>query len=46
MNDQMLLWAAINAAIDAGQAIMAIYQTDFDVIKKEDKSPLTLADQF
>ena len=45
MNDQMLLWAAINAAIDAGQAIMAIYQTDFDVIKKEDKSPLTLADQ-
>jgi 3'(2'), 5'-bisphosphate nucleotidase len=45
MNDQKLLWAAINAAIDAGQAIMAVYQTDFNVIKKEDESPLTLADQ-
>ena len=32
-------------AIEAGQAIMKIYQTDFDVAYKEDQSPLTLADQ-
>ncbi|BES66409.1 3'(2'),5'-bisphosphate nucleotidase CysQ [Gottschalkiaceae bacterium SANA] len=32
-------------AIEAGQAIMKIYQTDFDVAYKGDQSPLTLADQ-
>lgn len=40
-----LLLPAINAAIDAGNAIMKIYQTDFEVEYKEDQSPLTIADQ-
>ncbi|MFD1020186.1 3'(2'),5'-bisphosphate nucleotidase CysQ [Thalassobacillus hwangdonensis] len=35
----------IKAAYEAGQAIMEIYQTDFDVEYKEDDSPLTIADK-
>ncbi|WP_075591501.1 3'(2'),5'-bisphosphate nucleotidase CysQ [Labilibacter marinus] len=44
MND--LLKIAIDAAVDAGKAIMDIYRTgDFGVEKKADNSPLTLADK-
>ncbi|WP_181346826.1 3'(2'),5'-bisphosphate nucleotidase CysQ [Thalassobacillus sp. CUG 92003] len=35
----------IQAALEAGQEIMKIYDTDFDVEYKEDESPLTIADQ-
>lgn len=35
----------IQAAVKAGDAIMMVYQTDFDVEKKADQSPLTLADR-
>jgi 3'(2'), 5'-bisphosphate nucleotidase len=41
----VLLWAAIQAAVDAGREIMAVYATDFGVEKKSDDSPLTLADK-
>ena len=34
-----------NIAIAAGKAIMEVYQQDFEVIHKEDNSPLTLADK-
>ena len=34
----------IKASIDAGEAIMKVYETDFDVEHKSDASPLTLAD--
>ncbi|WP_073192438.1 3'(2'),5'-bisphosphate nucleotidase CysQ [Psychroflexus salarius] len=36
---------AITAAIEAGEEIMKIYATDFEVAYKSDDSPLTLADQ-
>ncbi|HSG92072.1 MAG TPA: 3'(2'),5'-bisphosphate nucleotidase CysQ, partial [Methylotenera sp.] len=36
--------AIIEIAKDAGEAIMKVYQTDFDVINKSDNSPLTQAD--
>ena len=39
------LKTAIVAALKAGEAIMQIYETPFDVEIKEDKSPLTLADK-
>ncbi|MBC2736631.1 MAG: 3'(2'),5'-bisphosphate nucleotidase CysQ [Desulfobacteraceae bacterium] len=39
-----LLYQAIEAAIEAGQAILKIYKTDFTVAHKPDQSPLTLAD--
>lgn len=35
----------IEAAIKAGEAIMAVYGSDFEVLYKADESPLTLADQ-
>ena len=34
----------IEISIDAGEAIMDIYKSDFDFKKKNDKSPLTVAD--
>jgi 3'(2'), 5'-bisphosphate nucleotidase len=34
----------IALAKDAGQCIMAVYNTDFDVVQKSDDSPLTAAD--
>lgn len=40
-----LLTVAIKASIDAGKAILSIYETDFDVETKEDFSPLTAADK-
>src|SRR5262245_55313409 len=39
-----LLPAAIAAAMAAGRQIMAIYQSDFAVTLKDDRSPLTEAD--
>jgi 3'(2'), 5'-bisphosphate nucleotidase len=38
------LESVINIAKAAGDAIMQIYSTDFDVTRKEDNSPLTQAD--
>jgi 3'(2'), 5'-bisphosphate nucleotidase len=39
------LIGAIDAAVKAGVAIMEVYQSDFAVEAKEDRSPLTLADK-
>ena len=36
---------ALELAVEAGDKIMEIYQTDFDVALKDDQSPVTLADQ-
>ena len=41
---EKLLFEAINAALRAGDEIMKIYQSDFSVEMKLDKSPLTQAD--
>lgn len=38
------LQAVIEIAKNAGEAIMRVYETDFDVEKKSDNSPLTQAD--
>lgn len=40
-----LLNIAIDAAIEAGKAIMDVYLDDYEVDYKEDKSPLTIADK-
>jgi 3'(2'), 5'-bisphosphate nucleotidase len=40
-----LLATAMEAAINAGSAIMEIYADDFDVELKSDNSPLTIADK-
>jgi 3'(2'), 5'-bisphosphate nucleotidase len=40
-----LLHIAIKAAIQGGKEILKIYATDFDVISKDDDSPLTQADK-
>jgi len=45
MNDTDLLTTAIKAAVEGGRAILEIYNQDFDVEYKADKSPLTLADR-
>jgi len=34
----------VEIAKEAGKAIMEIYSRDFDIVEKEDKSPLTEAD--
>lgn len=39
-----LLRTALQAALDAGAAILRIYGRDFSVARKEDRSPLTAAD--
>ena len=43
--DRKYLAEAIRAAALAGQAILEVYHTDFEVHNKADHSPLTLADQ-
>ena len=43
MKEHML--TALLASKEAGQAILDVYKQDFDVSYKEDRSPLTLADQ-
>ena len=45
MNLKELLKTAINASIEGGHAILEVYSSDFKVEKKEDESPLTLADK-
>lgn len=42
---QHLLPALNELAIEAGSAIMAIYETDFDIRSKDDQSPVTEADE-
>lgn len=44
MSDSQLLEAMIDAAIEAGRAINAIYHSPFDVARKADDSPVTAAD--
>ncbi|RYZ29034.1 MAG: 3'(2'),5'-bisphosphate nucleotidase CysQ, partial [Sphingobacteriales bacterium] len=39
------LLIALKAALNAGRAIRKVYNQDFDIVYKEDQSPLTLADQ-
>ncbi|MEO1032349.1 MAG: 3'(2'),5'-bisphosphate nucleotidase CysQ [Bacteroidota bacterium] len=36
---------AIEASLKAGEAIMQVYNTEFDIELKEDQSPLTIADK-
>lgn len=40
-----LLLTAINASLKGGEEILKVYDSDFAVEHKEDKSPLTLADK-
>ncbi len=40
-----LILTAILAAKRAGEAILEVYDSDFAVEQKDDKSPLTLADK-
>jgi 3'(2'), 5'-bisphosphate nucleotidase len=44
-NRQQLLKNIVAVARDAGQAILAVYETDFDVENKKDDSPITAADR-
>ena len=39
------LLLAIEASLEAGRAVLAVYDTDFSVDRKADDSPLTLADR-
>ena len=41
----VLLSVAIRASIEAGKSILQIYDTEFDVQVKENRTPLTLADK-
>ena len=45
MNYTPLLQTAIQASIAAGEKILEVYESDFAIEHKEDKSPLTLADK-
>jgi len=45
MHRDDLLVAAARAAVQAGLATLAVYQTEIQVEYKEDRSPLTLADK-
>jgi len=45
INQETILPNIIFTALNAGKAIMEIYETDFGVEFKADKSPLTLADK-
>lgn len=44
MNQAELLDAVLAIAVDAGREILEVYRTDFDVVRKDDASPLTEAD--
>lgn len=43
--DKINIVDVIKIAMDAGEKILDIYETDFEVESKEDQSPLTLADK-
>lgn len=45
MKDPQYLIAATRAALEAGDAIVDIYHSEFDVETKADNSPLTIADR-
>ena len=46
MNNQLYLLASVHSALKAGSAILQVYHSsDFEVEKKADSSPLTLADR-
>ena len=45
MNLKPLLIKSLQAAIEAGTAILEIYRSDFKIEEKADNSPLTLADK-
>lgn len=45
MYNKISIDAIIEIAIEAGKATLEIYEQDFEVIKKKDDSPLTLADE-
>tara|TARA_B100000900_G_scaffold245696_1_gene208934 strand:- start:23392 stop:24210 length:819 start_codon:yes stop_codon:yes gene_type:complete len=45
MDLEKLLLKAIKTSIKGGQAILKIYESEFDVDYKEDNSPLTIADK-
>lgn len=45
MLEQIDLNEVVSIAISAGEKVLDVYQTDFQVEKKEDQSPLTLADR-
>ena len=45
MQYSQYLMDAIDAALNAGKAILEVYESDFDVQLKSDNSPLTLADR-
>lgn len=42
---EYLLFGAIKASVKAGDEILKVYDSDFAVEQKDDKSPLTLADK-
>lgn len=42
---EKLLFAAINASLKAGEEILKVYESEFAVEQKDDRSPLTLADK-
>jgi 3'(2'), 5'-bisphosphate nucleotidase len=44
MRKKVGILKSIHAAVDAGNAILEVYHSDFTVTKKADQSPLTLAD--
>jgi 3'(2'), 5'-bisphosphate nucleotidase len=44
MNPTELINPIVDLAVEAGQAILEVYATDFDVQEKGDQSPLTQAD--
>ena len=45
MTNQKLIMIFMGAAINAGKAILSVYNSDFDTFKKVDNSPVTKADQ-
>src|SRR4029079_18892641 len=44
MDDDALISLAARLALDAGDAILAVRRKGFDVVRKEDRSPVTEAD--
>ena len=45
MDIKELLFISINASLKAGEEILKVYDSDFAVEQKDDKSPLTIADK-
>lgn len=45
MDIKQLLFTALKASLRAGEEILKVYESDFAVEEKDDRSPLTLADK-